>query len=87
MSRTRLHVELSAGLQMCINGCVVGDFGRILVLTIGDMKMGLVYFFARPKSMTLTWLPRLLMPIKKLSGLISRWMNVLDVRPRMHVSR
>lgn len=33
------------------------------------------YFFANPKSIMFTWFARLPNPIKKLSGLISRWMN------------
>lgn len=35
------------------------------------------YFFARPKSITLTWLPRFPIPMRKLSGLMSRWINDL----------
>lgn len=36
------------------------------------------YFLAKPKSITLTWFPRLPKPIKKLSGLISRWMKFFE---------
>jgi len=37
--------------------------------------LGSRYFLARPKSITLTWLARLPRPIRKLSGLMSRWMK------------
>jgi hypothetical protein len=38
--------------------------------------LGSRYFFASPKSMMLTWFARLPKPIRKLSGLISRWMKL-----------
>lgn len=39
---------------------------------------GSTYFFAKPKSMMKTWLPRLANPIIKLSGLMSRCKNDLE---------
>lgn len=36
------------------------------------------YFFARPKSITYTRLPFLPRPMRKLSGLISRWMKFFE---------
>lgn len=38
--------------------------------------LGSRYFFASPKSMMLTWFARLPKPMRKLSGLISRWMKL-----------
>ena len=38
---------------------------------LGKDKWGVGNFLARPKSITLTWLPYFPMPIKKLSGLMS----------------
>ena len=35
------------------------------------------YFLASPKSMMFTWFARLPRPIRKLSGLMSRWMKLL----------
>ena len=40
--------------------------------------LGSRYFLARPKSMMFTWLARLPRPMRKLSGLMSRWMNDLE---------
>jgi len=40
--------------------------------------LGSRYFLARPKSMMYTWFARLPRPIKKLSGLMSRWMKLFE---------
>jgi len=58
--------------------------GEILVLSVRYVKMG---SGVMELSVTLTWFPRFPMPMKKLSGLILRWMKfewiysmVLEVR-------
>jgi len=44
-----------------------------------------LYFLARPKSMMFTRLARLPRPMRKLSGLMSRWMNDLECTYSMRV--
>jgi hypothetical protein len=64
--------------QVSVDRRVPSSSGKILVLPVGDVKVGLGVTELLGKSMTLTWLPRLPMPIKKLSGLMSRWMKLWE---------
>jgi hypothetical protein len=74
---------VTAGLlnaQVGADGGVAGGTGEVLVLAVGDVGVGLESrnFFARPKSMTLTWLPCFAIPIRKLLGLTSWWMKLRE---------
>ncbi len=80
----KVHEDIREGLgviatsllntQVRVDRSVPRSSSQVLVLPVRDVKVSLrvAEFLANPKSMTLTWLPRLPMPIKKLSGLMSR---------------